>query len=176
MFQSLKNLYVFIRNSEERRTQEKARLGRVFLGYVMIPVIIGFSLLAMNAYRQSSWPRTTAAVVNTRIEAPPQGKGGFYCLLVTYTYSTGGKSFRGSGPIVNDSDPEALKHRQEDEFPRGANIQIAYNPDDPSESSLTRGAAQMPVLFFVLAIFMSFMSYNFIRTKPLTPSKPWDFD
>jgi len=171
MFQSLKQLYRFIVKSEERREQEKARFGKIFLGYVMIPMIIGFCLLSSNAFMQSSWPQTTGSVVTTRIEDPP-GKSGFYALIVTYSYEAAGKKFRGSGPITHDSKRAPLEHRQEDEFPTGANIQIVYNPGDPSESSLARGASAMPYLFLVIAALMTFASYKLIRTKPLPSSVP----
>lgn len=172
MFQSIKRLYGYIRKSEEKREREKTRFGKIFLGYVMIPLIIGFCLLSFNAFNQASWTQTTGTVEKTRIEDPPEGKGGLYSLILTYTYEATGKSFRGAGPLVHDNKRAALEHKQEDEFPRGTNIQIAYNPACPSESCLARGASGMPYFFLVIAAFLSFASYKLIRTKPIPPSVP----
>jgi len=172
MFQSLKRFYSFIRKSEERREQEETRFGKIFLGYMMIPVIIGFCLLASNAFRQASWTQTTGSVVTTRIEDPPAGKRGFYALVLTYSYEATGKSFRGSGPLTHENERSALEHKQEDEFPAGANIQIAYNPADPSESCLARGASTMPYFFLVIAALLTFASYKLIRTKTIPSSVP----
>ncbi len=171
MFKPLKQLYNFIRKNEERQEQEDARFGKIFFGYVMIPIILGFCLLASNAFTQSTWTQKTASVVSTRIEDPPQ-KTGLYTLLVTYSYEVAGKTFRGSGPVTHNSKRATLEHKQEDEFPTGTNIQIACNPADMSESSLARGASGMPYFFLVAAALMTFVSYKLIRTKPLPSSLP----
>ncbi len=174
MFQSLKQIYNFILKSEVRREQKRDRLSKIFLGYMMIPAVIGLCLLSTNAFSQTSWTHTTGSVLKTRIEDPPAGKSGFYALILTYGYEAAGKSFRGSAPLTRDSKRVALEHKQEDEFPVGANIQIAYNPADPSESCLTRGSSGMPYFFLVLAAVLTFASYKLIRTKPTPSSVPSD--
>jgi hypothetical protein len=174
MFNSLKQFVGFVRKSEERRLQEKNRLGKIIFGFVLIPVIIGFCVLASNAFAQSSWTKTMASVVKTRIEAPPPGKSGFYALVLTYSYEAAGKTFRGSGPVVHDSKVTTLEHKQLDEFPEGTNIQVSYNPSDPSQSCLARGANGMPFFFLLFAGLLSFLSYKLIRTKPLKGTIPSD--
>ncbi|MDZ4838227.1 MAG: DUF3592 domain-containing protein [Candidatus Melainabacteria bacterium] len=172
MFQPLKQIYNLIVKSEKRREQKRDRLGKIFLGYMMIPVVIGTCLLSFNAFGQTSWTHATGSVLKTRIEDPPEGKSGLYSLILTYGYEAAGKSFRGSAPLTHDRKRVALEHKQEDEFPVGANIQIAYNPADPSESCLTRGSAIMPYFFLVLAALLTFASYKLIRTKPIPSSVP----
>lgn len=172
MIQSLKKFYNFIRKSEEKREQEKARFGKIFLGYTMIPLIIGFCLLANNAFKQSSWTQITASIVKSRIEEPPSSKRGFYALVITYSYKVAEKTFLGDGPIAHDSERASLEHKQEDMYTSGSNIQVVYNPSNPSESSLASRATTMPYLFLIIALLMTFISYKLIRTKPLPSPVP----
>lgn len=163
MLKALDKLISRVRAFEDKQRREEIRFGKIFMGYVLIPVSLGFCVLAFNAWEQSTWLQTTGVVKKTRIEEPIH-KNGYFSLLLTYSYRIDEKDFIGNGPIAHDLKSENLKGRMESDYPIGSNIQISYNPKAISESCLAQNAKGIPVFFLIIAFFLSFLSYKLIKS------------
>ncbi len=150
-------------------------------------ILAGLLFIAIGAYpiwldlETKSWPRTRAVIEKSQI-AQALSTGGVrtststvvYQPRIVFRYQVGGRTYTGNHVYRHEAGSISIRSLVEKivtEYPAGKHVQVAYNPDDPSEAVLEPGKfgyIWIPALFG--AIFMV-IGIAIFRLRPReTPS------
>jgi hypothetical protein len=126
------------------------------LGFVFIIVnavflgILYFTQRKMNAV--AKWPYAMGAVKISTTEYRSSEDGGAYYPVVHYSYQVGGQPYEGyriaPGGEVGGIGAAKVAAR----YPIGAQVQVFYNPQNPSEAFLEKKAHAQVVMWIILII------------------------
>lgn len=119
---------------------------------------------ARRGSTSAGWPRVIGNVISSEAPmSPATDDGPASSAYVRYRYEVGGREYRGDrlrfGSMFGSSDLGA----QSDvlDYRPGRTVQVAYNPDDPSDSVLEPGAPA--VLWIATIVAYSMLLYAVIR-------------
>jgi hypothetical protein len=108
-------------------------------------VLVGIGLFAVQRHRAAaSWPQTPALIEVSEVAAERRFEDNLmYRPIVRYRYGTPGGSFVGDklATTVRLYPKEAAARRSLARYPVGTTAMVRYNPADPTEAILERGAA-----------------------------------
>lgn len=121
----------------------------------LIPIGFGV-LLIVNGVRDRrkgaasrEWPRTTGRIVSSSVrtqKVPNPGKGSPYINkfhpAIHYTYSVGNQPYQGSNYAIGyETQTLPQTNKIVERYPEGAEVQVHYNPQNPSEAVLDTGVS-----------------------------------
>jgi hypothetical protein len=122
----------------------------VVLNTVFISVIF-FTQRKINAVNQ--WPATTGTVVTSMLESRSSEDGYTNYPVVVYTYQLMGQTYQSRtiapGMEVGGTGAGQVISR----YPLGSQVQVFYNPQNPSDAVLEKKAPAQFLMWFLLILF-----------------------
>jgi hypothetical protein len=101
----------------------------------------------------SKWPSVRGTVLSSRVELRESGEGGVMeHPAVVYSYEVKGETYKGEriapGPSLSGSGAKQVVAR----YPAGNQVNVYYNPKDPSDSVLERKATILWVWILLFVV------------------------
>jgi hypothetical protein len=117
--------------------------------------IIGL-VQVLRVMRFSSWKLTQGRIMSSRVEDMNTGDGADYRPRIEYDFVINGKMYTGTRVRLagNTDHSEYTAEKTVQKYPRGKAVYVFYNPRDPRQCTLERGAVLPAVLFLVVGIIM----------------------
>jgi uncharacterized protein DUF3592 len=138
------------------------KVGAGILIAVGLVMLINFGHQAIQANRSSSWPTVKGTVTESKVGQWTGRRGRKTGIpSITYRYSVGGVEHLGTRLFFGSQYPESwttgakwTTDTQEyiGRYPRGASLQVHYDPDDAATSVVEAGLKSAIVLPVVLSI------------------------
>ena len=137
--------------------------GLVALVIPAICGIIGFFLLQMassqvGGYLSSrGWEEAEGTVIISELQTQEQGDSEVYRALVVYEYSVGRRPFEGNQFAFGSETYVPYREDVEaviDQYTIGDSVTVFYNPNDPSESVLSRDIFPAAWGFFIIGFVL----------------------
>jgi len=139
--------------------------GRSVWGYYLAAAFVfAMGLIFLNDFRyalaaQKRWTPAAGRITESTVVVHRSRRSTSYSTLISYAYSAYDTRY-GSGQIeVNKAklyfSEDGAREDLQDHFPVGKNLDVYYNPSNPSESSLGLAGAPgplIPLVFFLVAI------------------------
>lgn len=131
-------------------------------------LLLGGLASRLMARRANAWPIVAGRIVTSGVESYTSRANRttvtYFKPAVEYAYSVHGREFRGRrldfGADVGP--PQPMAERKAAEFPAGLQVQVHYDPSNPSEAVLKTSAGS-PAFVFGLAVAFFVVAYLFAR-------------
>jgi hypothetical protein len=146
------------------------RIGSILMGMAGIFMVLVGGFEAYEAYSSQFWPTTSGEIVQSYVSTYKDIYGNrTYLGKIKYLYSikhhiSAGESFTGERVGIDPYPPFDDRHRAKaslDQYPKGKNVDVYYNPNHPQRSilepSFPRSKLIHPIaggLFLALAIIL----------------------
>ena len=108
-------------------------------------LLAGIGLFAMQRHRAAAgWPQAAATIEASSVVAERHFEGKlFFRPVIRYRYAAPGGNYVGDKLATTSRlyPKEATAQRIADRYPLGTTVMARYNPDDPAEAVLERGAS-----------------------------------
>ena len=124
-------------------------------GYLLVEQLEGYAQQAESA----SWPTAPAVITESRVSVEPGADSTTYSADIAYRYTVDGAPYEGDRvrlTLTQSTSDSSDARRVVDRYPAGAEVRVAYDPDDPATSVLEPGLSERDAFPFVfLSIFVS---------------------
>lgn len=137
---------------------------------LLLGVVVAYPLWFWEARQARGWPATAGEVIESRVEQ----RVSRYYPVVAYRYSVDGRSFT-SRVIGLSSERQRFGTFQEAQavivsYPVGSQVQVRYNPDNPSRAALIINEPPIEVLLAILigAVIGGFAIFTIRRNRSAT--------
>ena len=124
----------------------------IFMVFGLIGLGVGLELI-LTGINSTRWPTTRGRIVTSEItmEYRPNHDTTYYHPEVTYTYSVAGQEYQGRQVSVGDHDSDSVKSARKitDKYFRTMDVEVFYDPNDPSNALLEPGFRFSSVLIFM---------------------------
>lgn len=163
------------------------RDGKRALGYFLSVVVLGMIVIGVNVTMQVTWPKVMGEVTGAELEkiARKTGETQYtdmhrpsprkqavttkerpeFVLKVAYSYSVDGAAYTGRDSAGTSRDEDILNSRIKDKYLEGTKVQVAYNPGNPTESTLHPAWSGNFALLWIIAFALGVLSFKLIRLK-----------
>ena len=117
--------------------------------------------------RSDNWPSTQGVVFVSESRRP--ASSGAEKAYIKYRYSVGNTSYESDFIHFPEFNPANLVYR----FKKDTQVQVHYNPEDPSEAVLIPGASLKSILLFmamgaaflVFSLLIMFVKFSFVKNE-----------
>jgi hypothetical protein len=146
-----------------------------------VPVVVGlilFSLVTVSfgrmltkqARAMRKWPRTAGRIVRSEVDTTVQehhrpGMARDYDVKmyrprIVYVYEVGGNSFEGDdiGWSASANKP-SIAEKYVMRYPLQSPVQVFYNPDDPTQSTLKPSGTMVALVLWLIALALAFAAF-----------------
>ena len=109
----------------------------------------GFTKLAVAFYYSSEWPKARGNVIKSYVDVTtPSGEGYYnYMPKVVYVYSVDGVDYEGNRIFfLEDGRGSSWSYKKVEKYKIEQQIEVFYNPQDPSISVLEPGGSILGIL------------------------------
>ena len=137
--------------------------GSAWRYYLVAALALALGLIFLNDFRyalaaQKTWTPAAGRVTESKVVRYHSRNSTSYSTYISYAYGAN-ESIYGSGQLeINKHklyfSEDSAQEDLQDHFPIGKNIDVYYNPSNPSESSMGLAGATsiaVPLVFFLLA-------------------------
>jgi hypothetical protein len=146
-----------------------------------VPVVIALTLFSLamilfsgmstkKARAMRKWPTIAGRIVRSEVTTTVQQhdrpnmardyRVTMYVPRVVYAYEVDGNSFEGDdvGWTVSGNTPSAAEKTVR-RFPLSSQVQVSYDPDDPTQSTIAPPGATLPMILWLIAALLAFAAY-----------------
>jgi hypothetical protein len=112
----------------------------ILLGLMAAGFLAAACGMARPVLQVRRWPSTSGSVLSTSVAARSSGGAGrHHRPVVRYRYAVGGRKYENSNVEhgMTTGGSEGWANRVIARYPPGSTVSVRYNPDDPSQSSLS---------------------------------------
>jgi len=120
-----------------------------------VPVTVYGVMLILDAWASEGWPTTSGRVIESRVtETRSRNSGTDYRAEITFEYEVDGAAHRSdrwtfNNPKFNSSsEARAVASR----YPVDAEVEVYFDPDDPSTAVLQPGAGFFTYIYFIFGL------------------------
>lgn len=181
---------------ELREIRESKRFMGVFAALGTVALVV----LGIYLSLQLTWPKTTGTVTATEIESfhkestvkersysdlhnayekkgqkKTHRKRMEYVLKVDYSFKVGDQSYEGRDSGGRSEKEETVRALVKDKFENGSSIEVAYNPQNPKDSTIHPGWGGNFIFIWILAAGVGFLSFKLITIKEPEKIQPEDY-
>ena len=136
------------------------------IAFIILLIIGGVLLIKfvrdiMMGQKSRSWPVASGTVIQSVMETHHDtdddgSTSTTYGVKVHYTYSVGGREYESWRRTFSEVRTNSMRRTQEilGRYPQGANVEVYYDPADPSSAVLETGVGTSSYVFLGLAIVL----------------------
>lgn len=176
------------------------REAKRFTGYFVALIAVALVVLGIYLALQMTWPKTMGTVTATEIESfhkestvkersysdlhnasekkgrkTTQRKKMEYVLKVGYSFKVGDQTYEGRDNGGRSEKEETVRAMIKDKFEDGSSIEVAYNPQNPKDSTIHPGWGGYFYVLWILAAGVGFLSFKLITIKEPEKIQPEDY-
>jgi hypothetical protein len=142
-------------------------------------VLIVISLVVLMIVRaitketsaMKNWPTTAGRIIRSEITTtvqqhrrPNRPRGDYdvtmYVPRIVYAYEAGGHSFQSDGIGWSTSaNRRSVAEKQVKRYPLQSQVQVFYNPDDPSQATLSPSVGKLALFLWFIAAAIAFAAF-----------------
>jgi hypothetical protein len=137
--------------------------------FSLVMMLVG-RLLSKQARAMRKWPRTAGRIVRSEVDTTMQRHSRpnmardydvkMYFARIVYAYEVGGNSFEGDdiGWSVG-ADKPSVAEKYVRRYPLQSSVQVFYNPDDPTQSTLAPSGTVFALVLWLIAAAVAFAAF-----------------
>ena len=103
----------------------------------------------IKGLRVARWPTTLGTVTTAQVVHSADDGGQYASIAVTYRYTIGGKTYFGHRVRFGGASYIDCKQGVPPKYQRGSDVEVRYDPRNPSESALEIGVASYAIWMLV---------------------------